>query len=81
MQYLYATERPDYSDLASGRVFYSLPGHPAFPIRLASEIFQRCLAFRRAAGFWVHAACTTRAAAAGTWQPCWVTCMPKTCAR
>jgi hypothetical protein len=50
MQYLYATERPDYSDLASGRVFYSLTGSPAFPVRLASEIFQRCLAFRQQAG-------------------------------
>lgn len=46
MQYQFATERPDYSDLASGRVFYSLPGHPAFPIRLADEILQRCLARR-----------------------------------
>lgn len=50
MQYLFATERPDYSDLASGRVFYSLAGSPAFPVRLASEIFQRCLALRRQAG-------------------------------
>lgn len=46
MQYKYETEPRDYSDLASGRVFYSIPGHPAFPIRLASEIFQRCLAYR-----------------------------------
>jgi tRNA G10 N-methylase Trm11 len=46
MQYKYATEQTDYSDLSSGRVFYSLPGHPAFPVRLASEIFQRCLAHR-----------------------------------
>ena len=46
MQYKYERELQDYSDLASGRVFYSLPGHPAFPIRLASEIFQRCLAHR-----------------------------------
>lgn len=44
MPYKFAIERPDYSNLASGRVFYSLPGYPAFPIRLASEIFQRCLA-------------------------------------
>ena len=36
----------DYSDLASGRVFYSVPGHPPFPVRLASEIFQRCMAHR-----------------------------------
>lgn len=48
MQYKYATEPQDYSDLSSGRVFYSLPGHPAFPIRLASEVFQRCLAQREA---------------------------------
>ena len=48
MHYLFATERPDYSDLASGRVLYSLPGHPAFPIRLADEILQRCLAWRAA---------------------------------
>ena len=48
MQYQYAKERVDYSDLSSGRVFYSLPGHPAFPVRLASEIFQRCMAIREA---------------------------------
>src|SRR5512147_836937 len=46
MQYKYETENQDYSDFASGRVFYSIPGHPAFPVRLASEIFQRCLAHR-----------------------------------
>jgi len=46
MQYKYATEQQDYSDFSSGRVFYSLQGHPAFPVRLASEIFQRCLAHR-----------------------------------
>ena len=50
MPYQYAQERPDYSDLASGRVFYGLPGNPAFPIRLASEVLQRCLAIRAAAG-------------------------------
>src|SRR5512134_1290323 len=46
MQYKYEKTQIDYSDLASGRVFHSLPGHPAFPVRLASEIFQRCLAGR-----------------------------------
>lgn len=50
MPYQFATERPDYSDLASGRVFYSFAGHPAFPVRLASEIWQRCLALRKRAG-------------------------------
>ena len=48
MPYLFAKQREDYSDLSSGRVLRSLPGHPAFPIRLASEMFQRCL-MRRAA--------------------------------
>lgn len=43
MEYEYAKAPLDYSDFASGRVFYSLPGHPAFPVRLASEIFQRCI--------------------------------------
>src|SRR5690242_16507738 len=46
MQYKYEKASQDYSDLASGRVFYSVPDHPAFPVRLASEIFQRCLASR-----------------------------------
>ena len=50
MPYKFATQQLDYSDYASGRVLYSLPGHPAFPVRLASEIFQRCLARRAAAG-------------------------------
>lgn len=46
MQYKFVPAQVDYSDLASGRVFHSLAGHPAFPVRLASEIFQRCLALR-----------------------------------
>ncbi|MFN8412543.1 MAG: methyltransferase domain-containing protein [Anaerolineales bacterium] len=47
MQYNHVKEQEDYSDLASGRVFYSLSGHPAFPVRLASEIFQRCITSRK----------------------------------
>ena len=50
MPYQFAQERPDYSDLASGRVFHSLSGNPTFPIRLASEVLQRCLAIRTAGG-------------------------------
>src|ERR1035437_5495220 len=38
--------RLDYSDFAAGRVFISAPGRPAFPVRLADEIFQRCLPLR-----------------------------------
>jgi 23S rRNA (guanine2535-N1)-methyltransferase len=43
MPYEFATENQDYSDYSGGRVIYSQPGAPAFPIRLASEIFQRAL--------------------------------------
>lgn len=50
MPYLFATARHSDADYAAGRVFYSLPGHPAFPVRLASEMFQRCLALREAEG-------------------------------
>jgi|SRR5215208_5438342 len=57
MPYKYVKEQLDYSDLASGRVFYSLPGHPAFPVRLASEIFQRCVA-RRATIYQNSTPCT-----------------------
>ncbi len=46
MVYRFAQERQDYQDFASGSVFYGLPGQPAFPVRLASEIFQRCLDLR-----------------------------------
>jgi hypothetical protein len=47
MQYRFATDPPDHSDLASGRVIHGLPGHPAFPVRLIDEVFQRCLAIQR----------------------------------
>lgn len=40
MQYRYAQDR-NFEDYASGRVFYARAGQPAFPVRLASEIFQR----------------------------------------
>jgi 23S rRNA (guanine2535-N1)-methyltransferase len=43
MPYLFATQDLDYSDFASGRVIYNLAGFPAFPVRLASEIFLRAL--------------------------------------
>ncbi len=50
MPYQFETERQDLTDFAAGRVFYALPGRPAFPVRLAAEIFQRCLALRARAG-------------------------------
>jgi hypothetical protein len=50
MPYQFATENQDYSDFSSGRFFYAAPGHAAFPVRLSSEIFQRCLALREKQG-------------------------------
>ncbi|HLF88501.1 MAG TPA: hypothetical protein VI451_06125 [Anaerolineales bacterium] len=50
MPYKFATESQDYADYASGQVFYRAPGHPAFPMRLTTEIFQRCMAIRRESG-------------------------------
>jgi len=47
MAYRHATERQDYSDYARGRVLYGQHGHPAYPVRLASEIWQRCTAVLR----------------------------------
>jgi 23S rRNA G2445 N2-methylase RlmL len=35
------TEREDHRDLASGSVLRSAPGYPAFPVRLAQELFLR----------------------------------------
>lgn len=46
MSYRFAVDRLDYSDYSTGRVFRSLPGRTGFPVRLADEIFQRCLALR-----------------------------------
>jgi hypothetical protein len=48
VSYRHATDRDDYRDLASGAVLHSAPGFPAFPVRLASEMFQRALELRGA---------------------------------
>ena len=44
MPYQFARERLNYAAFASGQVLHSLPGRPAFPARLASEIYQRSVA-------------------------------------
>lgn len=41
-KYKFATVRENNENYASGRVFYGAPGATGFPVRLASEIFQRC---------------------------------------
>jgi len=45
MQYRYVTEKQNYEDYAAGRVILSMSGGTSFPVRLASEIFQRCAAY------------------------------------
>ncbi|CAG7627126.1 hypothetical protein ACFQI7_14700 [Paenibacillus allorhizosphaerae] len=40
MSYRFSLERNNQEDLASGRVLYNQHGATAFPVRLASEIFQ-----------------------------------------
>ena len=50
MRYRFVRERENYEDYASGRVFVGMPGNPAFPVRLASEVLQRCAAIHRAEG-------------------------------
>jgi hypothetical protein len=50
MKYRFVRERGNYEDYASGRVLLGMPGNPAFPVRLASEVFQRCAAIHCAAG-------------------------------
>lgn len=42
MKYQFAKEKINYEDLSSGRVLHSAQGFTSFPVRLASEIFQRC---------------------------------------
>jgi len=49
VKYKFADNR-NYQDLSSGRVLYNLPGTTAFPVRLASEIYQRCAALLLAGG-------------------------------
>ncbi|WP_033337727.1 rRNA methyltransferase [Catenuloplanes japonicus] len=50
MSYRFETARDDYGDLASGAVLRSAPGFPAFPVRLASEVFQSALDLRGGTG-------------------------------
>ncbi len=44
MEYKYANN-DNYEDFASGRVLYHVGGEPTFPVRLALEIFDRCLEY------------------------------------
>ncbi len=50
MRYRFVPQRENYEDYASGRVFVGMPGNPAFPVRLASEVAQRCLGILQSSG-------------------------------
>jgi 23S rRNA (guanine2535-N1)-methyltransferase len=50
MGYRFETTGQSYADLASGAVLRSAPGFPAFPVRLASEMFLRGLEAVQAKG-------------------------------
>ena len=50
MEYKFTSDQENYALYASGSVLYAVPGHPAFPIRLANEIFRRCMAYRKSWG-------------------------------
>lgn len=50
MKYRYMQSREDYSDYASGKIFYGAPGSPSLPVRLGSEIFHRCVELRKKMG-------------------------------
>lgn len=45
MEYIYEKQRNNYEDFASGRVLLNAKGTTAFPVRLASELFQRGLSY------------------------------------
>lgn len=42
MSYKFAVEKLNYQDYSSGRVLFNQHGTTSFPVRLASEIFERC---------------------------------------
>ncbi len=44
MEYRFSTEQ-NFEDFACGRVLYHRSGMPSFPVRLADEIFKRCLEY------------------------------------
>ena len=46
MQYIFSKDR-SYEHLAAGHVIYGLSGGPNFPIRLAHEVYNRCLSHQK----------------------------------
>ena len=50
MEYIYESAQR-YEDFASGRVLYNAQGTTSFPVRLASEIAQRCFQLLEKKGY------------------------------
>ena len=50
MNYLYEKNRSSFEDFSSGRVLYNAHGTTSFPVRLASEIIQRCFHYLKSQG-------------------------------
>ena len=50
MKYRHVVDKPSYSDFASGKVLYGLPGQVATPLRLVDELFQSGLEVLHDAG-------------------------------
>jgi tRNA G10 N-methylase Trm11 len=46
--YRFATDQRSYEDFSSGRVLRSRPGQPAFPVRLARELYEQARALNGA---------------------------------
>lgn len=44
MEYKFA-QKDNYEDFACGRVIYHMGGEPTFPVRLALELYERCLQY------------------------------------
>lgn len=51
MEYIYESAQRSYEDFASGRVLYNAQGTTSFPVRLASEIAQRCFQLLEKKGY------------------------------
>ena len=49
-KYQYTATKENYEDYSSGRVVYGATGATNFPVRLSSEVFQRCAHYLKARG-------------------------------
>lgn len=50
MEYWYEKQQRSFTDFASGKVLFNAQGTTSFPVRLASEIVQRCFDFLETKG-------------------------------